>query len=154
MKMNKNFKKAMLFIELTFPCSWLMAILFFVFGGKSYTSAFYVMGISYMFVPMIMAIVVQKFIFKEPLKKPLGISFKLNRWFLVAWLLPPIITVAAAIIHGSFNGTYGLALVVVKGGSDLTVGVTGLAGFIALACVNIGLLVYDRFLTKNPIMVR
>ncbi|MBA7478502.1 hypothetical protein ES707_13927 [subsurface metagenome] len=302
MKMNKNFKKAMLFIGLTFPCSWLMAILFFVFGGKSYTSAFYVMGISYMFVPMIIAIVVQKFIFKEPLKKPLGISFKLNRWFLVAWLLPPIITVAAAgvslifpgvefatepevsrifehfksifpperlqeieiqtsllplhpfwlglltgliagitintvggfgeelgwrgllqrewksmgfwksslligvvwgvwhwplilyghnypqhpvmgvfmmvvlcvllalifsyvrlkaksviaaaIIHGSFNGTYGLALVVVKGGSDLTVGVTGLAGFIALACVNIGLLVYDRFLTKNPIMVR
>jgi len=298
---NENFKKAMLFIGLTFSCSWLIAILFFVFGGQSYSPAFYVMGVTYMFVPMIMAIVVQKFIYKEPLKKPLGISFKLNRWFLVAWLLPPIITVAAigvslifpgvefatepevsrifehfksifpperlqeiesqtsslplhpfwfalltgliagitvnavagfgeelgwrgflqrefaymgfwkssaiigvvwgiwhaplvlygldypqhpvagvflmtilcvllapifsyvrlkansviaaAIIHGSFNGTYGLALVVVKGGSDLTVGVVGLAGFVVLAMINLGIFIYDCFLAKEPVMV-
>lgn len=299
--MNKNFKKAMLFIGSTFSFSWLMTILFFVFGGQSYSPAFYVMGIGYMFVPMIMAIVVQKFIFKEPLRKPLGISFKLNRWFLVAWLLPPIITVAAigvslifpgvefaaepevsiifehfksifpperlqeiesqtsslplhpfwfalltgliagitinavagfgeelgwrgflqrefaymgfwkssaiigvvwgiwhaplvlyglnypqhpvagvfmmtivcillapifsyvrlkaksviaaAIIHGSFNGTYGLALVVVKGGNDLTVGVVGLAGFVVLAMANLGIFIYDRFFAKEPVIV-
>jgi membrane protease YdiL (CAAX protease family) len=60
--------------------------------------------------------------------------------------------IAAAIIHGSFNGTYGLAIVVVKGGSDLTVGVTGLSGFIVLAAINLGLLIYDRFLAKEPLM--
>ena len=52
--------------------------------------------------------------------------------------------IAAAIIHGSLNGTFGLAIMVVKGGNDLTVGVTGLAGFIVLAVANVGIFVYDR----------
>jgi membrane protease YdiL (CAAX protease family) len=49
------------------------------------------MAITYMFGPMIMAIVVQKFVYKEAIKGPLGISFRFNRWFLVAWLLPPLL---------------------------------------------------------------
>lgn len=294
-------KKGLLFIGLTFLVNWLTAILFFVFGGQSYAPAFYVMCICYMFIPMIMAIIVQKFVYKEAIKEPLGISFRLNRWFLVAWLLPPIITVsaigvslifpgveftsdpeasrifehfksvsppelleeierqtsslplhpfwffllvgllagptinaiagfgeelgwrgllqrefsymgfwrssavigvihgvwhapiilmrynypehpvagvfmmtilciliapifsyvrlraksviAAGIIHGSFNATAALALVVVKGGNDLTVGITGLAGFIALAIINFGIFIYERFLAKEGVMV-
>jgi membrane protease YdiL (CAAX protease family) len=298
--MNKNLKKAMLFLGLTFLVNWLMAVLFFALGGRWGSPASLAFAATYMFIPMVMAIVVQKFIYKEPLKQPLGISFKLNRWFLVAWLLPPVIAlaslgvslllpgteyspsmegllerfesvltaeqlqqmekqtealppvhpiwiglvlglvagvtinaiagfgeelgwrgllqrefgymgfwrssaiigtiwgiwhaplilqghnypqhpltgvlmmtlfamllapifsyvrlkansvIAAAIIHGSLNATYGLSLMVIKGGNDLTVGVTGLAGFIVLAFVNIGLLLYDRLLTKEPIMV-
>jgi len=288
----------MLFIGLTFLVNWLMAILFFAFGGKWGSPASLAMAGSYMFVPMVIAVIVQKFIYKEPLKKPLGVSFRLNRWFLVAWLLPPVIAfaclgvslllpgieyspsmeglferfeslltpeqlrqlenqtsslpfhpfwfallmgliagitvnaiagfgeelgwrgllqrefesmgfwksstiigviwgvwhaplilqghnypqhpvigvfmmiilcvllapifsyvrlransvIAAAIIHGSLNATAGLSLMVVKGGNDLTVGAAGLAGFIVLAFVNIGLLLYDRVLAKEPIM--
>ena len=52
--------------------------------------------------------------------------------------------IAAAFFHGTFNATCGLALVVVKGGTDLTVGVTGLAGLITLLLFNLGLFVYDR----------
>jgi membrane protease YdiL (CAAX protease family) len=298
--MNKNLKKAALFITLTFSVNWLMAALFFALGGRWGNPVTLVFGAAYMFVPMVMAVVVQKIICKEPLKQPLGISFKLNIWFLVAWLLPPVIAlaslgislllpgteyspsmegmlerfkslltpeqllqmenqvnllpappiwvglllgliagvtinavagfgeelgwrgflqkefaymgfwkssatigviwgiwhaplilqghnypqhrvigvammtllalllapifsyirlkansvIAAAVLHGTFNATYGLSIVFVKGGSELTVGATGLAGFIVLACVNIGLLVYDRFLTKEPITVR
>lgn len=59
--------------------------------------------------------------------------------------------VAAAILHGSLNGTFGLAVILIKGGDDLTVGVTGLAGFIALALANAGLLLFDRFWAKHPI---
>ena len=33
---------------------------------------------------------------------------------------------------------------VVKGGDDLTIGVTGLAGFIVLGLVNLGIFVYER----------
>jgi len=44
-----------------------------------------------MFVPMIIALIVQKLIFNEPLKEALGISFKLNGWFVVAWLVPPLV---------------------------------------------------------------
>lgn len=294
-----RFKKVILFIGLTFFANWFMAILFFAFGGRWGSPASLAFAATYMFIPMVMAIVVQKFIYKEPLKQPLGISFKLNGWFLIAWLLPliivfaslgvsllfpgveycpemtglleryesvvtaeqlqqmqnfpsvfrshPILTalllgliagitvnavagfgeelgwrgflqkelgflgfwkssavigviwgvwhapvvllghnypqhrllgvvmmtlltlllapifsyirlkansvIAAAIIHGTLNGTAGLSVVLVKGGNDLTVGVVGLAGFIVLACVNTGLLVYDRFLTKKPIIV-
>jgi len=296
--MNGNIKKVTLFIGLTFFFSWLMSILFWVFGGDWNTHASLAMAVAYMFIPMIMAIVVQKFIYKQPLKVPLGISFKLNRWFLVAWLLPPIIAfatfgvsllfpgveyssemtgmferfesvltpeqlnqmeaqaasfpvhpiwimllqgliagvtvnaiagfgeelgwrgllqrefgymgfwksstiigliwgiwhapiilqghnypqhpivgvfmmiiwcillapifsyvrlkaksvIAAAIIHGSLNGTYGISIMLIKGGNDLTVGSTGLAGFIVLVLANVGLLVYDRLLAKEPVI--
>ncbi|MHC4528811.1 MAG: lysostaphin resistance A-like protein [Planctomycetota bacterium] len=297
--MNRSIKKATLFTLLTFFFSWLMAILFFGFGGRPYTAGWLVLTVTYMFVPAAMAVAVQKFAYKEPLKQPLGISFKLNRWFLVAWLLPvaialvtigvssvfpgvefsaqpegsrifehfrtllpaerlqeietqtallpvhpfwlallqgliagitvnaiagfgeelgwrgilqrelgfmgfwkssvvigliwgiwhapfvlhghnypdhrasgifmmtaltlllaPIFSyvrlksnsvIAAAIIHGSFNGIGGLPLVVIKGGSDLTVGITGLAGFVILAIVNAAIFVYDRYFAKVPV---
>jgi membrane protease YdiL (CAAX protease family) len=298
--MNKNPKKIMLFISLTFLVNWLMAALFFALGGRWGSPVTLVFGAAYMFVPMVMAIVVQKLIYKEPLKQPLGISFKLNMWFLVAWLLPPAIAlaslgvslllpgteyspsmegllerfeslltpeqlrqmenqvnllpappiwaglllgliagvtinavaafgeelgwrgflqkefaymgfwkssatigviwgiwhaplilqghnypqhrllgvvmmtllalllapifsyirlkansvIAAAVLHGTFNATYGLSIIVVKGGSELTVGATGVAGFLVLAFTNIGLLLYDHLLTKEPIMAK
>ena len=52
--------------------------------------------------------------------------------------------IAAAFFHGTFNATAGLAIMPVKGGNDLTVGVTGLAGLITLLFFNLGLFVYDR----------
>jgi membrane protease YdiL (CAAX protease family) len=297
-----RFKKVILFIGLTFFANWSMAILFFALGGKWNTTASLVMATGYMFVPMVIAIVVQKFICKEPLKEPLGISFKLNRWFLAAWLLPPVIAlaclgvsfllpgveyspsmeglrerlasvltaeqlqqmqkmqddptifyshpilmglllgliagvtvnavagfgeelgwrgflqrelgymgfwkssitigviwgvwhgplilqghnypqhlvmgvfmmvvlcillapifgyvrlransvIAAAIMHGTLNATAGISILMVKGGNDLTVGVVGLAGFVVLAIINLGIFIYDRFLAKEPLMV-
>lgn len=298
--MNEKAKKSGLFIGITFTISWFIAILFVALGGKWNTPIAMTVAVAYMFIPMISAILVQKFIYKEPLKEPLGISFKLNRWWLVAWLLPPLVAfatlgvslffpgveyspemagmferfksaltpeqlkqmenmatafpihpiwiallqgliagitinavagfgeelgwrgllqkelgymgfwkssviigiiwgiwhaplilhghnypqhplagmlmmtiftlllspifsyvrlkaksvIAAAIIHGSLNATGGLSIMVIKGGNDLTVGVTGLAGFIVLAFVNIGLFIYDRTLAKESIMVR
>jgi len=294
---SKSIQKATIFLCLTFLASYLMVTLYLYLGGKWVMPGTLVVSIVYMFVPMIMAIVVQKFIYKESLREPLGISFKLNRWFLVAWLLPPVIAfatlgvslllpgvefspqmaglmerfkstltpeqlqqmeqqmtafpihpfwisllqgliagitvnavagfgeelgwrgllqkefgfmgfwrssaligviwgiwhaplillghnypqhpvagvfmmtvftlllspifsyvrlkaksvIAAAIIHGSLNATVGLALMVVAGGNDLTIGVTGLAGFIVLALVNFCLFLYDRFWAKEPI---
>ena len=53
------------------------------------------MATVYMFMPMLAAIIVQKFIYHESLKEPLGISFKINRWFFVAWLLPGVLVLAA-----------------------------------------------------------
>ncbi|MHB9029875.1 MAG: CPBP family intramembrane glutamic endopeptidase, partial [Candidatus Latescibacterota bacterium] len=40
-------------------------------------------------------------------------------------------TIAAAIFHGTINGLAGLSILVLAGGNDLTVGITGLAGFLA-----------------------
>ncbi len=291
-----NSKKVLLFTGLTFFFCWAVAILFHALGGRWNTPLATGVGVIYMFIPMTMAIVVQKLIYRQPLKEPFGISFKFNRWFLVAWLLPPIIAftifgvslllpgvtfspemagllerfksvlppeqfnqmknqiatfpihpffislfqgliagftinavagfgeelgwrgllqkelgpigfwkssaligciwgvwhaplilqghnypqhpvagvfmmmvwcmllapifsfirlkaksvIAAAIIHGSLNATAGLAIMLIQGGNDLTIGVTGIAGFIVLAIVNIGIFAYNRFVAQEP----
>lgn len=296
--MNKNIKKAQTFIGLTFLFNYLLVILYFAFGGKWVAPGSVIITTVYMFIPMIMAIVIQRFIYKEPLKEPLGISFRCNLWFFVAWFLPPLIAfssfvvsllfpgveyspemeglfeklrstvpperleeirkqtfslsthpiwlglfqgmatgvtinmiaalgqeigwrgllqremgylgfwrssaaigvvwglwhipiilqrqnttlhplqgilmmiaftillspiisyiriransvLAASVIHGTINATIGLSVMLIKGGNELIAGVTGLAGFITLIIFNIGVLLYDRFLAKEPIL--
>lgn len=290
-------KKALYFIVLTFSFSYLLAGTYYILGGRIENVGFMYMAILYMFIPMIMAIVLQKFVYKDSLRI-LGINFKVNRWWLVAWLLPlflslltlgislimpgvqfspgmegfvarlsgtltpeqldmlktqiasapylifvsaliqgliygptinavaafgeeygwrgfllkqysylgfwkmsliigiiwgfwhaPIIiqgynypqnpvlgvfmmigftvlltplivyirirsgsVITAAIMHGCINATAGLSLLFTTGGSDLTVGLMGLAGFIAMAIVNLVLLVYDRKFSGEPVM--
>ena len=297
--MDEKVKRVGLFTGITFALSWLMLILFLALGGKWGTLDALVVGTAFMFMPMTSAILVQKFIYKEPLRKPLGISFKLNRWWLVAWLLPPFIVfvtigvsllipgisyspemtgfferlegiipaeqleqikaqitafpihifwialllglfagitvnavvgfgeelgwrgfllrefghmglwkssaiiglvwgiwhtplilqghnypqhplegafmmiivclllspifsyirlksksvVAAAIVHGSLNGTAGLAIMVVKGGNDLIIGVTGAAGLLVLFVANLCIFLLDRSIKGKPVKV-
>lgn len=92
--MNRHIKKAVVFIGLTFLVNWSLALLFFALGGHWYTPIGMVAGALYMFVPMCVALLVQRGICREPVWRPLGISFRLNRWFLAAWLLPPVIALA------------------------------------------------------------
>ncbi|UCB45747.1 MAG: CPBP family intramembrane metalloprotease [Spirochaetota bacterium] len=292
-----NIKKTVLFVILTYSFSWLLAGLFYAFGGKWNSPSAFIMAIGYMFIPMIAVFIVQKAVYKEALIKPYNITFKLNVWWLVAWLLPSVISfasmgvslgfrdvsysadlaglverfktvltpeqitqmeletaqarihplilsliqglavgptinavagfgeelgwrgflqkelnamgfyrssivtgaiwglwhapiilqghnypehpiigvfmmivwcillapifsyvrmksksvIAAAIIHGSLNSTAGLAIMVVKGGNDLLIGVTGFAGFIVLTALNALLFLHNRFLSKDPI---
>ena len=295
--MDKN-KKVLLFIGLTFLLSFSLVFFYFKLGGKWVLPGSLIISVTYMFIPMLVTVIVEKLIYKENIKNSLEISFKLNRWFVVAWLLPfllaflalgisllipnvqfapdmsgiyegmdatmnpdqiaamkaqaqslplhpfwigvlsalaagitinavagfgeelgwrgllqkelsylgfwksamvigfiwgiwhaPIIlqghnypqhpeigvfmmviftlllspifcyvrlkaksVLSAAIIHGSLNATAGLPLIVLKGGDDLLVGVTGLAGFAALVLINLGLLIYDRYFAAEKIM--
>jgi len=50
--------------------------------------------------------------------------------------------IAPSIMHGSLNASVGLSTMYVRGGSELTVGLPGLAGFIVLLIINI--LLYFR----------
>jgi hypothetical protein len=65
--MNRNIKKCLVFIGITFFFNYLMAFLFWVLGGKwtgtNITAT--IVGIGYMFIPMIVAIVVQKVIYNR-----------------------------------------------------------------------------------------
>lgn len=69
--------------------------------------------------------------------------FMMTLWTILLTPLMNVITLraksvlAAAIFHGTLNGTLGLALLYVRGGNDLTVGGTGLAGMLALVLVNL-----------------
>lgn len=296
--MKRHFKKVWLFLGLTFFFNYLLVILYLALGGKWVAPGSLVVTTAYMFIPMLVAVVIQKFIYHEPLQKPFGISFKFNWWFLVAWLLAPTIAfttfaisllfpgveyspemaglfaqlktvlspeklqqvqtqiaalpipliwisliqgliagatinavaafgeelgwrgllqkelnylgfwkssviigliwgiwhapiiiqghnypqhpllgvlmmtiftlllspifsyirlksqsvIATSILHGTLNATAGLSILAIKGGNDLTVGVTGLAGFLVLIAVNIGLFIYEYASSKRSLI--
>lgn len=289
-----NKKKIFLFITLTFLLSWLLVFIYFALGGQWIMPGSLIISTVYMFIPLIVTILVQKGIYKKDIKKSLDISFRVNRWFLVAWFLPillafltlgislllpgvefspdmggfftrfesslspeqlalmkqqtenfpvhpfwiglfqallagvtinaiagfgeelgwrgflqkelhylgfwksslfigliwgiwhaPLIlqghnypehpqigvlmmivftlllspifsyvrlksksVIAAAIIHGSLNATFGLPLLVIKGGNDLIIGLTGLAGFIVLTLANGAIYIYEHYFAK------
>jgi membrane protease YdiL (CAAX protease family) len=102
--MDFDIKRVGLFIGLTYFFSWAIVIIFLALGGSWNSSYTLIILIAFMFVPSIIAIILQKMVCKEPLKKPLGISFKPNRYFLVAWLLPPVIALATLGISLLFPG--------------------------------------------------
>lgn len=89
--MIENVRKTAIFVALTYFLSYPLANLYFALGGHMGSPEALVMTLVYMFIPMGSAIVVQKLIYKQPIIGPLGISFRFNRWFLVAWLVPPLI---------------------------------------------------------------
>ncbi|MDI3280386.1 MAG: CPBP family intramembrane metalloprotease [Bacillota bacterium] len=98
-----NWRKVGLFLALTFGADWLLAGLFAAGGGRWNTPASLAVAVLYMLVPMLGALAVQR-LYREPVKEPLGLSFRLNRWFLVGWLLPPAIAVAALGVSLLFPG--------------------------------------------------
>ncbi len=295
---NKGMKKALLFIGLTYAIGLVLMASYPLLGGDWSAPGSIVIMTAYMFVPMVAAIIVQKEVYHAPIVGPLGVSFAFNGWFVVAWILPPLIVfaalgvslllpgvhfspgmeglfdrlrsaltadqiaemkkqmaslpihpvwlgllqgmvagatvnaaagfgeelgwrglllgewgplgfwrssvliglvwgvwhvpvilrghnypqhplegiammtawtvllspiisyirirarsvVAASILHGTLTGTSGLAVMLLKGGSDLTVGVMGAAGFAVLAAADAGLFLYDRFVSPEPLM--
>lgn len=89
--MRERLRKPATFLGITFSISWSIAILFYLLGGTWNTLSATVLAVGIMFVPMISAIITQKLIYNKPIKEPLGISFNFNKWWLIAWFLPPII---------------------------------------------------------------
>ncbi|MGQ9620804.1 MAG: CPBP family intramembrane glutamic endopeptidase [Bacteroidales bacterium] len=296
--MNK-INRTTLFLTLTFVISFSLVGLYKLFGGQ-YDNKIggTILAVTYMFIPMICTILVEKVIHNEKLKTNLFISFKINKWFFFAWLITPIIgfgtlgvsllfpdvsyspekigmmkrfenmftpeqmekmknsmetlpihpvwlsviqgliagatinaiagfgeelgwrgfllkafkeinflkasiliafiwgiwhsplilmghnypqhpeigvlmmtlwcilltplflyitiksksVIAAAIMHGTLNATAGIAIMVIDGGNDLTIGLTGLSGFIFLLFVLFGLFIYDNNISKEKIM--
>lgn len=53
-------------------------------------------------------------------------------------------TIAAAVLHGSFNALSGIAVLLLKGGNDLLTGVTGAAGLAVLVFLNLIIRVHYR----------
>ncbi len=296
--MTRNTRYILQFVGITYFLSWTLIGVFAFSGGRWQTAQAYTIALVYMLIPGLTAIVVQKYLAREPLVETLALRFRPNRWFLVAWLVPvalaigalgagvlvpgagyspdlsgffqryqdllspeqiermrldmeqyplspfwiglangliagvtinavfalgeelgwrgllvhrlsglgfwkmsgiigliwgvwhaPIIllghnypqhpapgvgmmilfsllltpllvyfrlksrsTVAAAVFHGTINGLAGLSVLMLAGGNDLTVGLTGAAGLATIALADLLLLAYDRFLASEPLM--
>jgi len=87
-------KKISIFIGLTLLISWSSAGLFYISGLEWGTPFSLVFAIVYMFFPLLCTIIVQKFIYKQPVMKTYGVNTNINKWLLVAWGLPVLITFA------------------------------------------------------------
>jgi membrane protease YdiL (CAAX protease family) len=59
--------------------------------------------------------------------------------------------IASSVFYGTINAVPLLAILLISGGNDLTVGITGLAGIIVFALADICVFIFDRFLTKEPV---
>lgn len=94
-------RQTILFAILVILISWTAAALFYLLNGNLQTTAGFVFASGYMFFPLLSVVIVQA-IHKEPILKGLGVSFKLNRWFAVAWLLPVLFNVAAMFASALF----------------------------------------------------
>jgi membrane protease YdiL (CAAX protease family) len=60
--------------------------------------------------------------------------------------------IAAAILHGTMNATVTISILPVSGGNELLVGMTGLAGMIAMILVIIFIYIFDQYISKDKIM--
>jgi uncharacterized protein len=296
----KKINKTILFLALTLFISYAVAGLFYFLGGYNFKYGGILLATFYMFIPAICVLIVERIIHREDIIQNTYISFKLNKWFLVAWLVPPLLAIvtffisllfpgvsyspgmegmaerfsdvlspeqieemqnsletmplnpfiiillqgliagftvnalagfgeelgwrgflvkqfrnmnfmkaaiitgffwgiwhaplilmghnypqhpqmgvlmmtiwtillsplflyvtikaksviAAAIMHGTLNGTAGLSIMIIRGGNDLTVGASGLAGFISLILIIAGFYWYDAYISKEKIMQR
>ncbi len=93
-----NVKKATLFIIITYLLSWPVAFAVFASGVKLHSTMWFVMAVYFMFTPSISAIVIQKALCRQTILGPLGISLRINRWFLIALLIPPLLAVASTLV--------------------------------------------------------
>lgn len=82
------------FLIILFSISFISAGLFYVLGGTYQSLTGTAFASLYMFFPMITVIIVQ-YVNGESIFKEIGVSFKINRWWFVGWLLMPIFNLAA-----------------------------------------------------------
>jgi membrane protease YdiL (CAAX protease family) len=92
--LRPNLKKSLVFIFLAFIFSWSLAGIYYISGGRLNQPMALLVLILYMFIPSVAAAGVQKFIYKEHVKD-LGIHFRFNRWFWLAWLVPAVVAFTA-----------------------------------------------------------
>lgn len=98
-----NWKKLALFLLLTFGFDWAIAFGYLASGKGFEDSLFHWVGGIYMIIPAVMAVVVQKFLFKQPVKD-LGTSFQLNGWYFVAWVLPVVMALGTVLFESMMPG--------------------------------------------------
>ena len=62
--------------------------------------------------------------------------------------------IPAALFHGTINASEGIPILYLIGGTDLTNGITGIAGFISLFFMTIAFYLFDKYITKEDIFIK
>ena len=90
--MVKN--RLLFFTGIAFLFSWTSVLPLYLLESGLDSKIYFLLASLYMAGPMFSVIVVYKFIYREEnLRKSLGITFRLNKWFFVAWIFPVVISI-------------------------------------------------------------
>jgi uncharacterized protein len=95
MKTSQPIQTGILYSATTILISWTYLLILYIAGLRLHHDVTIFYLIAYMFIPALVAVAVQKFALHSPIKKPLGISFRINKWFLVALIVPIVISLMA-----------------------------------------------------------
>jgi len=93
-----NSRKIIIFLAITFTCAIIVGSLPPLLGLKWAGTTAVVFGAIYMAFPALAAVFVKKVLYHEPVVIPLQVSFRVNRWFFIGWVLPLFIALAAIVI--------------------------------------------------------
>ena len=89
--MQPNWRKVALFYVSTFLLTHGASLAYVVAGGSWGNPSSYVVANVLMLCPAVVAVCLQRLVFRKPLGESLGLRLRPNRWWVVAWLLPPVV---------------------------------------------------------------
>lgn len=88
-------KRALQFLVLTFSISWLLTLIFYLTGGRWFTTSGFLIAVVYMFCPLVAVLIIEKIFYHNNIKETCGVRFEINIWFLIAWCLPLVLSFAS-----------------------------------------------------------
>ena len=101
----KKMNRTALFLVLTFAISFSAAGLFLLLGWRAEDRlAYTILGAIYMFIPALCVLIVEKWIHHDKIRQRLWISFRINKWFFVAWLVMPLVSLGTILTSLIFKG--------------------------------------------------
>lgn len=95
MQNETHLKRAATFLILCYVISYAFASIFFWAGGRFGSPWALPVLLGYMFIPLLVVVALQKLVYHEGVIAPLEVSFRLNKWFATAWIIPPVVALAA-----------------------------------------------------------
>ncbi|MCL5025308.1 MAG: CPBP family intramembrane metalloprotease [Chloroflexi bacterium] len=96
-------RRTLAFLIPTFVITFLFGFAIYAFLGAALGPLATFALVGYMYIPALVVVVLKKGVYHEPLRE-LGVYFRPNTWWLVAWLLPPVLALVAMRVGLLFPG--------------------------------------------------
>ncbi len=100
-----KWKKVAIYYLVTMGVTHGLSFSYVALGGVWGTPGSYVVANALMLCPGLVALGLERWVYHEPIRASLGLRFRPNRWFWVAWLLPPGLVLAALGLNLLLPGT-------------------------------------------------
>ena len=93
--MSPKWRRVALFYGATFTLTHVLSLGYVLTGGTWVSPGSFAAANALMLCPALVALGLERFVFREPTVAPFGLHFPPIRWFLVAWLSPLLVMLAA-----------------------------------------------------------